>query len=123
MSYRAVISIAAAAMLGIACASTDAMARGGGRGGFRGDHFGGFHNGAHGAAFHGGAHVGGFYGRGYGGYAGRNLGMGVGVGAGAAAIGAALLQQHRMRSLSEPAVLIWPRRSGERRRSRSRSFG
>ena len=65
MSYRAVISIAAAAMLGIACVLTDAMARGGGRGtGFRGDHFGGFHTGGHGtgfrgAGFHGGAHAGG----------------------------------------------------------------
>ncbi len=95
MSYRAVISIAAAAMLGIACVSTDAMARGGGRGGFRGDHFGGFHTGGHGtgfrgAGFHGGAHAGGVYGRGYhGGYAGRNVNVGVGVGGGAAAVGAA----------------------------------
>jgi hypothetical protein len=88
MSYRAVISIAAAAMLGIACVSTDAVARGG-RGGF---HTGGHGAGFRGAGFHGGAHAGGVYGRGYhGGYAGRNVNVGVGVGAGAAAVGAAAL--------------------------------
>jgi hypothetical protein len=40
MSHRTVISIAAAAVLGIACVTTDALARGGGSRG------GGFHGGA-----------------------------------------------------------------------------
>jgi hypothetical protein len=82
LSYRTMISIAAAAMLGIACVSTDAMARGGGRGGF--------HGGARAGGFHGGAHVAGYRGGGYrGGYARRGVGVGVGVGLGAAAVGAA----------------------------------
>ena len=80
MSYRTVISIAAAAMLGIACVSTDALARGGGRAG-------GFHGGARAGGFHaGGARVGGGY---RGGYARRGVGVGVGLGAGA--VGAAVL--------------------------------
>jgi hypothetical protein len=68
MSYRTVISIAAAAILGIACVSTDAMAY---RGGYRG---GGVHR------------VGGYRG---GVYRGAYVRRGVGVGIGAAALGAA----------------------------------
>ena len=83
MSNRIVVSIAAAAILGIALVSTDAMARGGGRGGFHGGaRAGGFHGGARAAGIRGGARVGGGY---RGGYAGR----GIGVGVGAAAVGAA----------------------------------
>jgi hypothetical protein len=75
MSYRTVISIAAVAMLGISCVSTDALAyRGVGR-------VGGFHA--------GGARVGGVY-RG-GAYRGGYVGRGVGVGVGAAAVGAAIV--------------------------------
>lgn len=72
MSYRTVISIAAAAIFGIACVSTDALA-------FRG------------AGRAGGARVGGVYrGGAYrGGYARR--GVGVGVGIGAAAVGSAVV--------------------------------
>jgi hypothetical protein len=52
MSYRIIISMAAAAILGIACISTDALARGGARAG--------------GARVHaGGVHAGGVYHRGY----------------------------------------------------------
>ncbi len=72
MSYRTVISIAAAAMLGIACVSTDALAY---RGGVRA-----------GGVRVGGVHRGGAY---RGGYVGR--GVGVGVGVGAAAVGAAIV--------------------------------
>ena len=70
MSYRTVISIAAAAILGIACVSTEALAY---RGGVRA----------------GGVHVGGAY-RG-GAYRGAYARRGVGVGIGAAAVGAAVL--------------------------------
>jgi hypothetical protein len=75
MSYRPVISIAVAAILGIGCISTDALAyRGGGRmGGVRA----------------GGVHVGGVY-RG-GAYRGAYVRRGVGVGIGAAAVGAAVI--------------------------------
>jgi hypothetical protein len=75
MSYRAVMSIAVAAILGIACISTDALAyRGGSRvGGVRA----------------GGVHVGGGY-RG-GAYRGAYVRRGVGVGIGAAAVGAAVI--------------------------------
>jgi hypothetical protein len=75
MSYRTVISIAAAAILGIACVSTDALAyRGGVRvGGVRA----------------GGVHVGGVY-RG-GAYRGAYVRRGMGVGIGAAAVGAAMI--------------------------------
>ena len=75
MSYRTVISIAAAAILGIACVSTDALAyRGGVRaGGIRA----------------GGVHVGGVY-RG-GAYRGAYVRRGMGVGVGAAAVGAAMI--------------------------------
>jgi hypothetical protein len=78
MSYRTVISLAAAAILGVACISTDAWAyRGGGaRGGGR---VGGYHGGGRVGGYHGGARVGG-YGR---------PGWGVGAGVGAAAVGAA----------------------------------
>jgi hypothetical protein len=70
MSYRTFISIAAAAILGIACVSTDALARGGHGGGGR---VGGVH---HAGAYHG-VHHGGAYVR-----------RGVAVGVGAAAVGA-----------------------------------
>jgi hypothetical protein len=71
MSYRTVISIAAAAVLGIACVSTEALAyRGGARAG--GVRVGGVH-----AGYRGGA------------YARR--GVGVGVGLGTAAVGAAIV--------------------------------
>jgi|HubBroStandDraft_2_1064218.scaffolds.fasta_scaffold679289_1 hypothetical protein len=75
VSYRAPISIAVAAILGIACISTDALAyRGVGRvGGVRA----------------GGVHVGGVY-RG-GAYRGAYVRRGVGVGIGAAAVGAAVM--------------------------------
>jgi hypothetical protein len=70
ISYRSVISVAAVAMLGIACVSTDALAyRGGGRAGV--------------------GRVGGYHGAYRGGYARR--GVGVGVGVGAAAVGAAIV--------------------------------
>lgn len=73
MSYRTVISIAVAAILGIACVSTDALAyRGGGR-------VGGVHAGG---AYRGGAYRGG--------YARRGVGVGIGLGIGAAAVGAAV---------------------------------
>jgi len=65
MSYRTIASIAAAAILGIACVSTDAMAY---RGGYRG----------------GGVRVGGVH-------RGAYMGRGVGVGIGAAAVGAAVV--------------------------------
>jgi hypothetical protein len=65
MSYRTVISIAAAAILGIACVSTEALAY---RGGVRA----------------GGVHRGGAY-------RGAYVRRGVGVGIGAAAVGAAVV--------------------------------
>jgi hypothetical protein len=65
MSYRTFISIAAAAILGIVCVSTDALARGGRAGG---------------------VHAGGVY---HGGVArGAYVRRGVAVGVGAAAVGA-----------------------------------
>jgi hypothetical protein len=71
MSYRTVISVAAAAILGIACVSTDALAyRGGARAG-----------GARAGGYHGGAYRGGY----------ARRGVGVGVGVGAAAVGAAIV--------------------------------
>ena len=75
MSYRAAISIAVAAILGIACISTDALAyRAGGRvGGVRA----------------GGVHVGGVYRGGV--YRGAYVRRGIGVGVGAAAVGAAVI--------------------------------
>jgi len=79
MSYRTVISVAAAAILGIACVSTDAFAfRGGVRGG--GVRVGGVHR--------AGVYRGGVY---RGAYARRGWGVGVGAAAvGAAAVGAAV---------------------------------
>jgi hypothetical protein len=75
MSYRTAISIATAAILGIACVSTDALAyRGAVRvGGVRA----------------GGAHVGGVYRSGA--YRGAYVRRGMGVGIGAAAVGAAMI--------------------------------
>jgi hypothetical protein len=77
MSYRTVISIAAAVTLGIACVSTDAL------------------------AYRGGARVGGVYrGGAYrGGYARRGVGVGVGVGIGAAAVGAATVAPRNYNSV------------------------
>jgi hypothetical protein len=74
MSRRTIISIAAAATLGIACVSTEALAYRGG-----GARVGGYHG--------GGARVGGVY-RG-GAYRGAYVRPGVAVGIGAAAVGAA----------------------------------
>jgi hypothetical protein len=75
MSYRTVMSLAAAAILTSVCVSTDALAyRGGGRVG--GVHAGGVY---HGGAYRGGVYRGGAYVR-----------RGVGVGVGAAAVGAAV---------------------------------
>jgi hypothetical protein len=73
MSYRTVTSIAAAAILGIACVSTEALAY---RGGFRagGVRVGGVHT-----IYRGGV------------YRGAYVRRGVGVGIGAAAVGAAVL--------------------------------
>jgi hypothetical protein len=65
MSYRTIISIAAAAILGVACVSTDAL------------------------AYRGGVRTGGVY-RG-GAYRGAYVRRGVGVGIGAAAVGAAVI--------------------------------
>jgi len=81
MSYRTIASIAAAALIGIACVATEASARGGGRAG-------GAHGGARAAGVHhGGARVAGVH---HGGaYARRGVAVGVGaaaVGAGAAAV-------------------------------------
>jgi hypothetical protein len=82
MLYRSVISVAAAALLGIACVSTDALAYRGG---------GGFHGGARVGGYHGGARVGGYHGAVYrgGAYRGAYVRRGYGVGIGAAAVGAA----------------------------------
>jgi hypothetical protein len=64
MSYRTTISIAAAAILGIACVSTDALAYRGYRGGVHvgGVHRGGVHRGGvyHGAVYRGGVYRGGY---------------------------------------------------------------
>jgi hypothetical protein len=70
MSYRTIASVAAAAIIGIACVSTDALARGGRGGGVH--HAGSVHHA--GGVRHGGA------------YARR----GVAVGVGAAAVGGAI---------------------------------
>lgn len=78
MSHRTVITIAAAALLGVASVSTDVSARG--------FHGGGYHRGFHRGVYGGG------YGRGgwHGGYYGRG-GWGWGAAAGAAAVGAAAI--------------------------------
>jgi len=59
MSYRIIASVAAAALIGIACVSTDALARGGRGGGVHHvRHAGGVHHaGAYRGAYHGGAYV------------------------------------------------------------------
>ena len=89
MSYRTVVSIAAAAMIGIACVSTEAL------------------------AYRGGVRVGGYHGGAYrGGYGRRGVGVGVGVGLGAAALGAAMVAP-AIPTVSDAAitptdpVLIW----------------
>jgi hypothetical protein len=80
MSYRTLISLTAAAIVGMACVSTDALAYRGGRAG--GVHAGGVRV--------GGVHAGGArYGY-HGGYRGAYVGRGVAVGVGAAAVGAAV---------------------------------
>jgi hypothetical protein len=82
MSYRSLVSIAAAALLGIACLSTDAFAfRGGGSVRAGGVHAGGAR--VAGGAYRGGGYRGGAY-RG-----GHGPGWGVGAAAAGAAIGAA----------------------------------
>jgi hypothetical protein len=74
MSYRTVMSLAAAAILASVCVSTDALAyRGAGRAG--GVRVGGVY---HGGAYRGGA------------YRGAYVRRGVAVGVGAAAVGAAV---------------------------------
>jgi hypothetical protein len=75
MSFRAIISLALATTIGVACVSTDAFAYRGGvyRGG--GARVGG--------VYRGGAYRGGVY-------RGAYVGRGVGVGLGAAAVGAAV---------------------------------
>jgi hypothetical protein len=73
MSHRAVISVAVAAILGVACVSSDALAYRGFRGG---------------GAYRGGVHRAGVY-HGGGAYRGAYARRGVGWGLGAAAVGAA----------------------------------
>lgn len=75
MSYRTIAAIAAAAILGVACVSTDAMAY---RGGYRG----------------GGVRIGGVYRGGVHHHHGAYVRRGVGVGIGAAAVGAAIVAPH-----------------------------
>jgi hypothetical protein len=98
MQYRTIFIIAAATILGMACVTSDALARGGRAGGF---HAGGFHGaggfraagvrgGRVAGAYRGGAYRGGVYRGGV--YGGWRPGVAAGVGAaavGAAAIGAA----------------------------------
>ncbi len=79
MSYRTILSIAAAAVLGVACFSTDALAY---RAAYRG---GGVHPGG---VYRGGVHVGGVYRGGI--YRGAYVRRGAAVGVGAAAVGAAV---------------------------------
>jgi hypothetical protein len=76
MSYRTIASVVAAALIGIACVSTDALARGGRGGGVH--HAGGVHRAGgvhHAGAYHGGA------------YARRGVGA---AAVGAAAVGGAI---------------------------------
>jgi hypothetical protein len=91
MSYRSVVSLVAAAVFGIACISTDAMA-------FRGRVGGaGFHGGYRGGAYRGGAYRGGAYRGGAYAYRGgayrggywRPGAVAAGAAVGAAALGAA----------------------------------
>ncbi len=87
MTYRAVFSFAAAAMLATACVSTDALAYRGGGGG----RVGGYHGGARVGGYHGGARVGAYHGGAWRGGYGPGWGVGVGAAAvGAAAVGAAV---------------------------------
>jgi hypothetical protein len=99
MQYRTVFIIGAATILGMACVTSDALARGF-HGGFRagGFHAGGFHaaglrDGRFGGVYHGGVYRGGIYRGGvYGAYRGWRPGVAAGIGAaavGAAAVGAA----------------------------------
>jgi len=83
LSYRTVISVTAAAILGIACVSTEALAyRGGVRGG--GVRVGGVHaSGVRVGAYRGGVYHGSAY-------RGAYVRRGVAVGVGAAAVGAAV---------------------------------
>jgi hypothetical protein len=71
MSYRTIISFATAAVIGISCISTEALAYRGRAG-----------------VYHGGVHRGGVYRGGV--YRGAYVRRGVGVGLGAAAVGAAV---------------------------------
>jgi hypothetical protein len=78
MSHRSIISVAAAAILAIACVSTDALAYRGGGGRAGVGRAGGVHGGYHGGVYRGG-------------YARRGWGVGAGAAAvGAAAVGAAI---------------------------------
>jgi hypothetical protein len=95
MQYRTIVVIAASTILGLACVSNDALARGF-HGGFHagGFHAGGFHGGRvagyHGGVYRGGVYRGGVYRGGV--YGGWRPGVAAGVGAaavGAAAVGAA----------------------------------
>ena len=82
MSYRTIASVAAAALIGIACVSTDALARGGRGGGGRG---GGIHHAGGGHHAGGVRHAGGVY------HGGAYVRRGVGAAAvGAAAVGGAI---------------------------------
>ena len=85
MSYRKIASVVVAALIGVACVSTDALAfRGGGRaGGARGS--GVYHAGVYrgGGVYHAGVYRGGAY-------RGAYVRRGIGVGVGAAAVGAAV---------------------------------
>jgi hypothetical protein len=81
MPYRAVITVVAAAIFGMACVSTDAFAF---RGGARGGHVDAA--GMHAGVYRGGAYHSGVY---RGAYAHRGWGVGA-AGVGAAAVGAAV---------------------------------
>ena len=69
MSHRKISSVAAAALIGITCASTEVLAR---------------------VVYHGGVHAGGYHRVYHGAYVRRGIGVGVGAAAvGASAVGAA----------------------------------
>lgn len=86
MPYRTVVSFAAAAALGVACISTQALAfRGGVHGAYHGAYHGGVHHGAyHAGVYHGGAYRGAYW----------HPGVAAGAAVGAAAIGAAVAAPH-----------------------------
>jgi hypothetical protein len=87
MPYRTVVSFAAAAALGVACISTQALAfRGGVHGAYHGAYHGGVH---HGGAYHAGVYHGGAYRGAY-----WRPGVAAGAAVGAAAIGAAVAAPH-----------------------------